>query len=85
MKMSLDAVAAIARAAASEHASRLRVLGVASIRGATTRVELLVRVTDHGRPPRLVMLNVSRTEPSQLEREIRLKLREALATRFPRS
>lgn len=82
MTLSLDAVAAIVRTVAGEHPSPVRLLGIASATGGTSRVELLVSVTDRHETPSLVMLNVSRTDSSQLEREIRVKLREAVSTRL---
>jgi hypothetical protein len=84
MALSLDTVAAIARALAGEHAM-VRVLGVASIRGGTDRVELLIDVTDRHQISSLVMLNVSRVDSSQLTQDIRAKLRDAVTTRLPRS
>jgi CMP-2-keto-3-deoxyoctulosonic acid synthetase len=79
MRLNLEAVAAITRSVAREHASC--VLSVASIRGGTDRVEVLVRMNDRVEAPDLMMLNVSRSEPSQFEEEIRSKLHEALSTR----
>jgi hypothetical protein len=79
LTLDLDTITAISRAIAADNDPRLEVIGVASSDGGSDRVELLVTLRGCHQEPCILMLNLTRTEPSQFERELRLKLREKLA------
>jgi len=82
MSMNLDAVTAISRTVVSEHDSRLTVLGVTS-GGGTDRVELLITIGGCHEAPCVLMLNLTRTEPSAFADELRAKLVDALRAHGP--
>jgi len=77
--LDLDTITAISRAIAAAHDPSLEVIGVASSDGGSDRVELLVTIVGCHQEPCILMLNLTRTETSQFERELRLKLRKKLA------
>jgi hypothetical protein len=79
LTLNLDTITAISRAIAADHDPRLEVVGVASSDGGSDRVELLVTIVGCHQEPCILMLNLTRTETSQFERELKLKLREKLA------
>ena len=79
MALSLDTITAISRDIAADHDPALQVVGVASSDGGSDRVELLVTIVGCHQEPCILMLNLTRAETSQFERELKDKLREKLA------
>ena len=79
MALSLDTITAISRDIAAGHDPPLEVVGVASSDGGSDRVELLVTIVGCHQEPCILMLNLTRAESSQFERELKDKLREKLA------
>jgi hypothetical protein len=77
--LNLDTIAAISRDITADHDPPLEVVGVASSDGGSNRVELLVTIVGCHQEPCVLMLNLTRTEASQFEREFKDKLREKLA------
>jgi len=77
--LSIDAVTELSRDVAAEYDSRLEVIGVASTAGESSRVEVFVTVRGCHQEPCVLMLNLTRTETSQFEHELKAKLREKLA------
>ena len=77
--LSLDTITAIRRDIAADHDPPLEVVGVASSDGGSDRVELLVTIVGCHQEPCVLMLNLTRAETSQFERELKDKLREKLA------
>jgi len=77
--LSLDTITAISRDIAAGHDPPLEVVGVASSDGGSDRVELLVTIVGCHQEPCILMLNLTRAESSQFERELKDKLREKLA------
>ena len=82
MALNLDTIAAISRDITADQDPPLEVVevvGVASSDGGSDRVELLVTIVGCHQEPCVLMLNLTRTEASQFEREFKDKLREKLA------
>jgi len=79
LALNLDTVTAISRVVTADHDPPLEVVGVASSDGGSDRVELLVTVVGCHQEPCVLMLNLTRTETSQFEHELKAKLREKLA------
>lgn len=78
MPLNVDAIAAISRAVALEHGRALEVVGVTATDGGTDRAEVLVTIKGcHAGECRLLM-NIGRTEGTEVERELRAQLIEAL-------
>jgi len=76
MPVSLDVVTQISRAVAAEQNPHVEGITVASTSADAHRVELLVTL---GRSPfeqRRLLLNLSRTESTTFERQLRAKLQE---------
>lgn len=78
MRLDLDRVTRISREVATQVDERLSVAGVTLTEGGGNRVELLVTVEGCHREPCRHLLNVSRTEPAEFERDLRDKLVAAL-------
>jgi hypothetical protein len=79
MTLNVDLVTALSREIAGELDRRLRVVSVAAAEGGSERVELLVTIAGCHRDPCILMINVTRAEPSEFERDVREKLRAALS------
>lgn len=78
MTMDLDSVTTLSRTVVREHDSKLSVLGVTSGGGGSDRVELLITIGGCHAAPCVLMLNLTRTEPSAFADELRSKLTDAL-------
>ncbi len=79
MTMDLDAVTTLSRTLVKEHDPRLQVIEVMSRGvGGTDRVELLITIAGCHAAPCVLMLNITRAEPSALADELRSKLTHAL-------
>lgn len=81
MSLSFDEIGAISRAAALEHGRAVELSGVILAGPGTNRVEVLISVAGCRQEPCRFVLNVSRQDKVQLERELKQKLRDALARR----
>jgi hypothetical protein len=79
LTLKLEEITRLSRDVAEEYAPHLDVIGVASTGGSTARVELLVTIAGCHKEPCVLMLNVNRGASAMFERELRAKLREALA------
>lgn len=79
MSLSLDTITSIGRDIAAANDPPLELVGVASSDGGSDRVELLVTIVGCHDEPCVLMLNLTRTETSQFERELKDKLREKFA------
>jgi hypothetical protein len=77
--MSLDAttITYLSRTIAEEYDDEVEVVG-ASTHGGSDRVELLVSVADPEDGRRMRMLNLTRTERADFERDLRSRLDESL-------
>jgi hypothetical protein len=80
MRLTLEEVTKISHAIAQEYGGQLEVTGVAATDGGTDHVELLVTITGCHDEPCVLMLNLTRVDSEAMERELRARLGEALAT-----
>jgi hypothetical protein len=78
MTLSLQQVTEISRAIVEKERD-LDLIGVASTDGGSGRVEVLMTIAGCHEEPCVLMLNLARGERAALERELRIKLRGALA------
>ena len=85
MALSLAEVTQISRDVVEAHERGIQVVAVASTDADTARVELLVTISGCHREPCSLMLNLTRAARSIFERELRIKLREALEAHTPTS
>jgi hypothetical protein len=79
--MSLDAatITKLSRTIAEDYDDdELEVVGVAATHGGSDRVELLVNMRDSTDGRRIRMLNLTRTEKADFERDFRSRLQESL-------
>jgi len=77
MGVTLAAVTAIGKEVAAEHGG-LTVYGVTLSDGSTDRVEVLVAIAGCHEGQCRLMINVTRADGAQFERDFRTKLRDAL-------
>ena len=73
-----ESLTAISREVARQIDSRLEVVGVASTDGGSERVELLVTLAGCHTDPCTVMINITRSDASSFEHELRQALADAL-------
>jgi hypothetical protein len=78
MALDLAQLSSISREVATSVDDRLSVVSVSSTEGGGNRVELLVTVEGCHREPCMHILNVSRAEVDQFEKEVRSQLQAAL-------
>jgi hypothetical protein len=78
MTIPVDTIMEVTRSVAAEHSARLEVLGVVSNEGGSDRVEVLITIAGCHTDSCRVVINLSRAEGSDLEEQLRTKLREAL-------
>jgi hypothetical protein len=76
--LSIDTVTALSRDVAAEYDRRLKVIGVTSTAGESSRVEVLVTVQRGHQEPCVLMVNLTREGHEAFERDLREKLRSAL-------
>jgi hypothetical protein len=77
--LSIDTIKALSQDIAAEYDSRLEVIGVASTHRESGRVEILVTIRGCHEEPCVVMVNLTRVGQPAFERDLRDKLRGALA------
>ena len=78
MPVGLDTVADISRAVALEHGRGLSIDAVTTTEGTSDRAEVLVTISGcHNKPCRF-LINVTRWDGEEFEREFRAKLGDAL-------
>jgi hypothetical protein len=77
--LSIDTIKALSQDIAAEYDSRLEVIGIASTDGESGRVEILVTIRGCHEEPCVVMVNLTRLGQAAFERDLRNKLRGALA------
>ena len=63
-----------------EHGHALELVGVASSEGGSGRIELLITIAGCHKEPCRFLVNVTRDNPIDFERELRAALAEALAS-----
>jgi hypothetical protein len=73
MHLTTDAVSEISRIVAAEQSPDLDVVAVLSS-GGSDRIELLLAMASANEEPRRYMITVQRTDATELESELRLKL-----------
>jgi hypothetical protein len=78
MPVDLDTLAALSRAVVNEQRPGLDVVTVTTTEGGIARAEVLVTIAGCHTEPCRFLINVSRADDAQFEREFRSKLREAL-------
>lgn len=77
MMLATDVVNEISRSVAAEHSPDLDVVGILSA-GGSERIELLVAMSTLDDAPRRYMITVPRTDASEFESQLRLKLGEVV-------
>lgn len=77
MKIPLDRVTEVARSVIAESGRKVELLSVLP-NGGSERVELLITICGCHTNPCNLLLNITRTDETELEDELRDKLREAL-------
>jgi hypothetical protein len=78
MGVALPDIAALSRTVVHEHGSGMDVIAVTATEGATDRVEVFLTIGGCHRDPCQFIVNVTRTDRNQFEREFRGKLTDAL-------
>jgi hypothetical protein len=78
MGVALPDIAALSRTVVHEHGSGMNVVAVTATEGATDRVEVMVTIGGCHRDPCQFIVNVTRTDRREFEREFRGKLTDAL-------
>ena len=78
MGVTLDTVTAISKSVAAEHDRTLRVDGVTFSDGGTERVEVLVAIAGCHAGQCRFAVNVTRSDDTAFERDLRAKLSEVL-------
>ena len=78
MGVALPEIAALSRTVVHDHARGMEVIAVTATEGATDRVEVLVTVGGCHHDPCRFILNVTRTDSAEFEKDFRGKLSEAL-------
>ena len=81
MALSIDSVTGMSRHIVELHFPDVSVEGVLSGDGDANRVELMMSVKGDDRESNLLMLNVTRSDQTAFERELRSKLVTALSDR----
>jgi hypothetical protein len=76
--LTLDAIAEISRSVALERGRALQVVGVTATDGGAGRAEILVTIEGCHRDPCRFLINISRAEGEEFEREFRAELRKVL-------
>lgn len=82
MHLTTNAVTEISRNVAAEQSPDLDVVAVLSS-GGSDRIELLLAMASADEEPRRYMITVPRTDASELESELRTKLREVVRNHGP--
>lgn len=78
MTLPLRKVTAITRAVVAEVRGDVEMLNVLATDGGSERVELLITIRGCHSDPCRLLLNITRTNAAEFEKELREKLREAL-------
>jgi hypothetical protein len=78
MGVALPDIAALSRAVVYEHGRGMDVVAVTATEGGTDRVEVMVTIGGCHRDPCQFVVNVTRTDRREFEREFRGKLNDAL-------
>jgi hypothetical protein len=78
MALTQEEITDISLAVIQEHERSLHLVGVASTEGGSDRIELVITVSGCHDEPCMLMLNLTRAGRSELETELKGKLRTAL-------
>ena len=78
--LGIDTITSIVSTMLKEHGRALELVGVTSTEGGSDRVELLITVAGCHKDPCRFMVNVTRGDQVEFERDLRLKLADALAS-----
>lgn len=78
MGVALPDIAALSRTVVHDHAGGMEVIAVTATEGATDRVEVLVTIGGCHHDPCRFIVNVTRTDSTEFEKDFRGKLIEAL-------
>ncbi len=78
MAIDLETITALSREVASQHRQGLDVVTVTTTGGDSQRAEILVTIIGCHSAPCRFMVNVSRADSQEFDREFRIKLNEAM-------
>ena len=78
MTLSVDAVTRISRSVVLEHGAGLNVVSVTATEGGSDRVELLITIEGCHEGPCRFLINVTRANDADFERELRTALQRGL-------